>query len=198
MDPRNGIQIMISHLPIPLVSIILRLIFPIARFAGISKYRSSVGKIVQKIYEKICERDGEDVACSILAEAFYQIGEEHGKRIRHFFGRELTLSEAVRVAIAAQRFWGMKTRMVSERKEQVITKTNKCSWAPLPGWCEKLCEIMEAYEIALISTMNGSIHHLYTSRRSKGANACVGIFRIEAEKEKPDDISPLTTRLNAR
>jgi hypothetical protein len=198
MDPRKGIQIMISHLPIPLVSIILRLIFPLVRFAGISKYRSSVGKIVQKSYEKICERDGEDLAFSILAGAFYEIGEEHGRKIRQFFGREPTLNEAARIAVEAQRFWGMKTRIVSNNGKQVITKTNKCSWAPLSGWNAKLCEIMEAYEIALISTMNGSIRHLYTARRSKGANACVGIFRIEAENEKPNDISPLTTRLNAR
>jgi hypothetical protein len=198
MDPRKGIQTMISHSPNWLVSIFLWLISPIVRFAGLSKYRSSVGKIVLKIYEKICERDGEDVACSILAEAFYGIGEEHGRRIRQFFGREPTLNEAVRIAIVAQRFWGMKTRMVSKRGGQVITKTNKCSWAPLPGWNAKLCEVMEAYEIALISTMNGSIRHLYTSRRSKGANACVGIFSIEDEKEKPNRISPLTTRLNLR
>jgi hypothetical protein len=198
MDPRKGIQIIISHSPNWLVSILLRIISPTVRFAGHSKYRSSVGKIVLKIYEKIYERDGEEVACSVLAEAFYRIGEEHGRKIRQLFGREPTLTEAVRIAIAAQGFWGMKTRLVSKRREQVITKTNKCSWAPLSGWNAKLCEVMEAYEIALISAMNGSIHHCYTSRRSKGASACVGIFHIEAEKEKPTNISPLTTGSNSK
>jgi hypothetical protein len=161
---------------------------PILRFTGQSKYHSSVGKIVLNIYEKIFERDGEDAACSTLAEAFYGIGEEHGRKIREFIGREPTLNEAVTIAIAAQRFWGMKTRIVSKSREQVITKTNKCSWAPLSGWNAKLCEVMEAYERALVSTMNGSIRHIYTSRRSKGANACVGIFCIENEKEKPKKI----------
>jgi len=186
---------MIFHSPNWLVNVFLRLMSPIARFAGQSKYRSAVGKIVLRIYEKICERDGEEIACSILTEVFHGIGEEHGKKIRQFFGREPTLDEAVRIAILAQRFWGMKTRMVSESRKQVITKTRKCSWAPLPGWNAKLCEIMETYEIALISAMNGSIRHLYTSRRSKGANACVGIFCIEAQKEKPKNPS-LTTRSN--
>lgn len=114
------------------------------------------------------------------------IGLEQGRALRRDLGYGRDPLECARAVALANRVYAIDARVVATSSQEARVVTPGCSWSRQNWWGARPCSAFSRWEQGMVAGLNDRVELRYESKRTRGDDRCVGVYRWRAAGEGED------------
>jgi len=105
------------------------------------------------------------------------IGEDQGRALRRELDYGRDPRECARAVALANRFYAIDARVVAVSPDEARVVTPGCPWSRQSWWGTMPCGAFSRWELGMVAGMNDAVELRYESKRTRGDDRCVGVYR---------------------
>ncbi len=134
----------------------------------------------------------EQGAAADVGRALQEIGRSQGRVIREQLGYGASPLECARAVALANRLFAIKARVESSSDDEARVVTPGCPWSRQEWWGPRPCGAFSRYEAGLTGGLNPEVSLHYESKRTRGDERCVGVYRWRPAANPTTQLTPST------